>query len=146
VRGVIANVRVNTNVGVRAGFGPNENYAGNLVPFSAVLAYEENPTITYLPVQSEQYLRQLMSLIPLDILLSLIRSGAYSKTYLNLIVNRINDMSNPDFLDVEPDQRFQRFVELNFERTRAGKLEWVADSKKKKLVTRSGSQTMPRLY
>jgi hypothetical protein len=131
VRGVTANVRVNTNVGVRAGFGPNENYAGNLVPFSAVFAYEENPTITYSPVQSEQYLRQLMSLIPLDILLSLIRSGAYSKTYLNLIVNRINGMSNPDFLDVEPDQRFQRFVELNFERTRAGKLEWVADSKKR---------------
>ena len=34
VSGVAANVRFNTNVGVQAGFGDSENYAGNLVPFS----------------------------------------------------------------------------------------------------------------
>jgi hypothetical protein len=93
------------------------------------LAYEENPTITYSPVQGEKYLRQLMSPIPLDILLLLVRSGTYSATYLNLIANRINGMRNPDFLDVEPDPRFQRFTELNYELYQAGSLDWVADSK-----------------
>jgi hypothetical protein len=130
VSGVTANIRFRTNAGVQAGFGPSESYAGNLVPFSGGLAYEENPTFAYSPVQGEQYLRQLMSPIPLDILLLLVRSGTYSATYLNLIANRINGMRNPDFLDAEPDPRFQRFPELNFELYKAGILQWVADSKK----------------
>ena len=130
VSGVTANIRFRTNAGVQAGFGPSESYAGNLVPFSGGLAYEENPTIAYSPVQGEKYLRQLMSPIPLDILLLLVRSGTYSATYLNLIANRINGMRNPDFLDVEPDPRFQRFTELNYELYRAGMLHWVEDSKK----------------
>ena len=75
VNGVAANVRFRTNAGVEAGFGPSENFDGNLVPFSGGLAYEENPTITYAPVQGEQYLRQLMSPIPLDILVLIVRTG-----------------------------------------------------------------------
>lgn len=68
VRGVHANVRFRTNADVNAGFGPEADYDGNLVPFSGGVAYEENPTIAYAPVQGEQYLRQLLSPIPLDIL------------------------------------------------------------------------------
>jgi hypothetical protein len=92
VSGVAANVRFSTNAGVQAGIGPDDSFAGNLVPFSAGLAYEENPTISYAPVQGEKYLRELMSPVPLDILVLFIRSGTYSATYLNLIPNRINNM------------------------------------------------------
>jgi hypothetical protein len=92
VSGVTANIRFRTNAGVQAGFGPSESYAGNLGPFSGGLAYEENPTISYAPVQGEKYLRELMSPVPLDILVLFIRSGTYSATYLNLIPNRINNM------------------------------------------------------
>jgi hypothetical protein len=60
VSGVAANVRFGTNAGVEVGWGSKENYAGNLVPFSGGLAYEENPTITYAPVQGEHYLRQFL--------------------------------------------------------------------------------------
>jgi hypothetical protein len=94
------------------------------------LAYEENPTITYAPVQGEQYLRQLLSPIPLDILVLIIRTRVQ---YLSVLANRINDMSNPAFLDApsaEPDSRFQRFVELSMELHRAGVLDLVADSRK----------------
>jgi hypothetical protein len=31
----------------------SNDYAGNLVPFSGGFVYEENPTITYAPVQDE---------------------------------------------------------------------------------------------
>jgi hypothetical protein len=130
VSGVTANVRFSTNAGVQAGFGPDDSFAGNLVPFSAGLAYEENPTISYVPVQGEEYLRQLMSPVPLDLLVLFVRSGTYSATYINLIANRINGMRNPDFLDAEPDPRFQRFCELNLELYQAGVLDWVASSKK----------------
>jgi len=74
VSGVAANVRFSTNAAVNAGFGPDVNYTGNLVPFSGGLAYEENPTITYAPVHGEQYFRQLMSPIPLTILLLTVRN------------------------------------------------------------------------
>ena len=130
VSGVAANVRFSTNAGVQAGFGPDDSFAGNLVPFSGGLAYEENPTISYAPVEGEKYLRQLMSPVPLDILILFIRSGTYSATYLNLIANRINNMRNPDFLDAESDPLFQRFLKLNFELYQAGVLDWVADSKR----------------
>ena len=133
VSGVAANVRFRTNAGVQAGFGPRNNYVGNLVPFSGGLAYEENPTITYAPVQGEQYLRQLLSPIPLNMMILIVRSGTYSSTYFTLLANRVNDMRNPDFLEApsaEFDLRFQRFVELTQELDQAGVLQWVEDPRK----------------
>ncbi|HBE92527.1 MAG TPA: hypothetical protein DDW55_08355 [Gammaproteobacteria bacterium] len=50
VASVTANVRVRTGAAVEVGVGNNENFAGNLVPFSATAVYEENPTISYVPV------------------------------------------------------------------------------------------------
>jgi hypothetical protein len=133
VSGVAANVRFSANAGIQAGFGPDENYAGNIIPFSGGFIYEENPTITYAPVQGAQYLRQLMSPIPLDILVLSLRTGTDSTRYLILLANRINDMRNPDFLDAassEPDSRFERFVELDTELRTAGVLDILADPRK----------------
>jgi len=133
VTGVAANVRFGAKAGVEVGFGPNENYDGNLVPFSGGLAYEENPTITYAPVQGEQYIRQLLSPIPLDILLLLVRSMTEQGPIITLLVSRINDLQNPDFLpapSAEPDPRFMRHVELVTELHRAGVMRWVLDSRK----------------
>jgi len=130
VSGVAANVRFRANAGVQAGFGPAENYARNLVPFAGGLAYEENPTITYSPVQGEQYLLQLMSPIPLDLLVAMIRTGIDPGIHLIVLANRINDMRNPDFLQgpsAEPDLRFLRFAELSRELDHAGVLQWLQD-------------------
>ena len=133
VSGVAANVRFKANAGVEAGIGPDSNFLGNLVPFSGGLAYEENPTITYAPVQGEQYLRQFMSPIPLNLLVLIMRSETHAANYLTLLVNRINDMGNPDFLDgpsAKPYLRFQRFVELGEELDQAGVIQLVEDPRK----------------
>ncbi len=133
VTGVAANVRFGTNAGVNIGFGPDENYAGNLVPFSGGLAYEENPTITYAPVQGEQYIRQLLSAIPLDILLLLVRTLPEPGHILTLLVKKINGLQNPNFLpapSAEPDPRFMRHVELVTELRKAGVMQWVEDPRK----------------
>jgi hypothetical protein len=130
VSGVAANVRFRTNAGADIGVGPTSNYDGNLVPFSGGLAYEENPTITYTPVQGEQYLRQLLSPIPLNLLVLIIRSSTNSAATLTLFTNRINDMQNPDFLDgpnAKTDRRFERFVELVQELDQAGVIQLVED-------------------
>jgi hypothetical protein len=133
VSGVAANVRFAANAGAEVGWGPSENYQTNLVPFSGGLAYEENPTITYAPVQGEQYFRQLMSPIPLDLLLLTARSITPEDQLFTMLVNRINDLRNPDFLDgpsAEPDPRFIRFVELLTELHKAGVLDLVKDPRK----------------
>ena len=98
VTGVAANVHFAANAGAQAGIGPNENYLGNLVPLNGGVAYEENPTITYSPVQGGNYLRQLMSPVPLDILVLFIRNELASGNALVLLANRINDLQNPAFL------------------------------------------------
>jgi hypothetical protein len=133
VSGVAANVSFRTNADVESGIGPSKYYLGNLVPFSGGFVYEENPTITYAPVEGEQYLRKLMAPIPFDILVLFIRTGTFTELSLPLLANRINNMRNPDFLDTpsaEPDARFQRFVELNAELDKAGVLQWVEDPRK----------------
>jgi hypothetical protein len=130
VNGVAANVRFSTNVGIEAGLGPSENYVGNLVPLGGGVIYEENPTITYTPVQGEKYLRQFLSPIPLDILVLLARNETFSGSTFLLLANRINDMRNPDFLyesPTVPESRFQRFVEIYRELDRDGVLQIVSD-------------------
>ena len=69
VTAIAANIRFAATAGVQAGFGPSSSYDGNLVPFSGGVAYEENPTITYAPASSAEYVRQLLTPIPLDILI-----------------------------------------------------------------------------
>ena len=133
VSGVAANVRFGAKAGAQVGIGPSSNYDGNLVPFSAGLAYEENPTITYAPVHGEKYMRQLMSPIPLNMLVLLSQASKLQANYLTLLANRINDMRNPDFFEAPsaiPDPRFQRFVEVSKELDQAGVIQFVEDQRK----------------
>lgn len=133
VTGVAANVRFSTNAGVNLGFGDSDDYVGNLVPFSGGVIYEENPTITYAPIQSEQFYRQMLTPISLEALLLFLRATIDPAKYLTLLVTRINELSNPDFLpgpSVEPDPRFLRFLELSTEFRQAGILDWVNDPHK----------------
>jgi len=128
VSNVAANVRFTTTADIEAGIGPSKYYLGNLVPFSGGLAYEENPTITYAPVEGELYLQNLLAPIPFNILVLFIRTGSFSEMSFILLAKRINNLRNPDFLDTpsaEPDARFRRFVELNSELRKAGVLQWV---------------------
>ena len=132
VTGVAANVRFGSRAAIQAGFGPTQNYVGELTPFSAGLAYEENPTITYAPVQGERYLHQLLSPISLENLVLIVRTGSYQASYLTMLANRINDLKNPDFLEAPlkaPDHRFRRFVKLNQMLDQACVLQWVEDSR-----------------
>jgi len=133
VTGVAANVRFSSSAGVNLGFGDSDDYAGNLVPFSGGVIYEENPTITYAPIQSEQFFRQMLTPIQLDSLLLLVRATIEPGKFLTLLVTRINDLTNPDFLPpplVEPDPKFSRFVKLTTEFRQAGILDWVDDPRR----------------
>lgn len=152
VTGVAANVRFAANGGFQAGIGPSQNYVGNLIPLSGGVAYEENPTITYQPVQGEQYLRQLMAPIPLDVLVMFVRNSLNPAASLIMLSERINDMPNPHFLgsaSVETDLRFQQFADLNKELIQAGILHWVEDPREKVpfaiLITNWNTDHLPKV-
>jgi hypothetical protein len=132
VSGVAANMRFASEAGINIGFGPQAGFAGQLVPFSARMGYEENPTITYAPVQGEIYIRQLMSPIPLDIFVLLVRTTTDPAFFFNVLANRVNDMRNPDFLvgtQKKPNDDFKRFLALTNELNNEGVTKWVRDSR-----------------
>lgn len=112
VSGVTANIRVTTNAGVNAGFGPSSNYAGNLVPFSAGVLYEENPIISYTPVRTPSYLRQLLTPVPLDLALPLLRSSSDRELVFYLLIERINSLKNPTSSESTDKDSFIRAIEL----------------------------------
>ena len=130
VGSVTANVRIRTSAGIQLGVGDADNFAGNLVPLSATAVYEENPTISYIPVGGQQYLRQLSSPVSIVALAQLTTTLVDSAHILSTLVSSVNGIHNPDFLhpSVEPDPRFNRFVEIMTELRRVDRLHWIEDS------------------
>lgn len=125
VNAIAANIRFRVDTGLELGFNGDTGVPGeNLI--TGGMAYEENPTITYSPVEGEQYLKQLMTPVPLDFLLLAMRSSTTRKNVFNLLVTRINGLRNPVFLTEslqEPDPGFARFVVLFTQLRRNGILE-----------------------
>ena len=127
VSSVTANVSISTSAGFQVGFGNESNYRGNLVPFSAGAIYEENPTVAYTPVEGQKYLRQVTSPVSLSVLLPLCESAVEPGLVFSALVNRVNDIANPDFIGpaVKPDPRFAQFVELVTLLGQAQALNWA---------------------
>jgi len=134
VASVTANVSVTTSAGVQAGFGNTSNYRGNLVPFTGGVIYEENPTISYVPVSGERYLQQLTMPISITLLTQISRSLTDPAMALTTLVSAVNGIYNPDFYfsPDDEDKRFERFVDLVSKLTLAHRLNWVqsADDEK----------------
>ena len=130
VTSVTANFRIAGRADVNVGIGPDDSFEGNLVPFSGGATYEENPTISYTPVQGERYLREMLSPVPLDLFVLTSRSMIRRDIPLTMLVSRINDIWNPHFIrhpGAGPDPRFTRFVELFTELDDFGRILWADD-------------------
>jgi len=129
VSSVTASMRIEANASGEVGIGPGRNYAGNLVPLSIGGAYEENPTISYVPVQGEKYLRQVLAPLPIDLTVLLLDSLGDSPRAITLLIQAVNGIKNPAFLakpDAEVDSRFARLAELLAEMGRDGDVIWTA--------------------
>jgi hypothetical protein len=127
VASVTANVSVTTSAGVQAGFGSTSDYRGNLVPFTGSVVYEENPTISYVPVSGEKYLSQLTSPISLQLLTQISRTMTNPAPALSAFITSANFIYNPNFdLGEDPeDPRFDEFVNIVATLTRDHRLHWV---------------------
>jgi len=128
VASITANIRFSADVNAQVGIGPTENFTGNLVPLSGGVAYDESPTIQYLPVQGEKHLRQLLEPIPLNLLVLLLNASVDPSKIMMMMVSRINRIRNPEFIltgeDVFP-ARFSQLIALMSALSRADKLKIV---------------------
>lgn len=98
VASVTANIKAAARVDAEIGVGPFKNYDGNLVPLAAGVAYEDNPTISYTPLDSADVIERLMSPIPLDQLLLLSREGRPSGRLFSVMIRNVNGVSNPAYV------------------------------------------------
>src|SRR5215510_9557528 len=133
VSSVTAQVRFSTDARAEFGVGSKANFAGALVPLSSGVAYDENPTISYLPVQGDKHLRQLLSPIPTDLLVPIINSSLDAEDSLALLVMSMNAIPNPAFVttpEAARDDRFSQVAGLMGTLSRAGALRFVESGTK----------------
>ena len=129
VASVTANVRVSGQAQIQSGFGSVSDYDGNLVPFAGGIIYEDNPTISYVPVAGEKYLRQLTAPVPVALLARAAQSYPDPGFVFKFVVRSANGLRNPDFLfdDQQTALRFERFSELVTQLSQQHRLHWVAN-------------------
>jgi hypothetical protein len=125
VSSVTANLRFRAVATTEIGVGDSTNYAGNLVPLSAGVSYEENPTISYVPLDGEDFMRQMLS--PISVSEWILMSGPVKRKgdLLGLAVRRMNGLRNPLPGDESPSPQFARVVELYDQLRRAAVLDIV---------------------
>ena len=115
VSGVAANV--STESGLNGGVqlpssGPTIGTAG------ATALVTDNPTVTYTPLQGEQFVKQLLTPVSLETVLLLVRSGWSIDRVLRLCAQRLNDVRNapsasgPTPADAPTFEDFRRASEL----------------------------------
>ncbi len=130
VTSVTANVSFRVSADTQFGIGAESSFEGNLVPLSAGAAYEENPTISYVPVQGEKYLRQFLSPLPLDLSVLLLSASKTSPQFMTLLVRSINGVRNPDSTTDPPAAsvaEFARIADLLSALDRDGFLTWAQE-------------------
>lgn len=102
-------------LGGQAGNGTGNN----LINLDASGAYTSQPTISYAPLQGENFVKSLMSPIPLETVFAMAGSGWTPRRVFGLCVERINGLDNapsasgptPD-IGPEQDHGFARLLEL----------------------------------
>jgi hypothetical protein len=135
--GMLAVISVTANIRVRAGvsadaqaWGQDRQVAGNLVPLSTSFAHEENPTISYTPIDGSKYVRETLSPIPLDLLFLLLETRLEEGQNMLAMAASVNGLRNPAFLrdGEERDKRFPRFAALIVELDAIGAVSWARSS------------------
>jgi hypothetical protein len=125
VASITANLQFSARAEANIGIGDSDNYDGNLVPLAAGVGYEENPTISYMPLSGEDFMRRMLSPVLLNEWILLGNNSKHPGQVLALAARRVNGLRNPLFDEEPPSPEFARFAEL-FDRLRpAGVLDTV---------------------
>lgn len=115
VASVTANISTTAHVSSNIGIGSDNNYAGNLVPLSFGFAYEENPTISYVPLSGEDFMQRILSPLTLDQTVLALGTGNSDDRLqmFNILLGRINGLANPIAGGTPPSPEFNQFSDLH---------------------------------
>jgi len=98
VGSVTSTFTMKSNIGAdfvkNLGLGSYSNLAKDLISPALGMSYSDIPTISYLPLQGEDFFKSVLSPISVDTLLVLIQSGWNIDRVFNLCVERVNDLYN----------------------------------------------------
>lgn len=130
VSGVTAGLRFSTQAKGEAGFGSPGSYAGALVPFSAGVSYEDNPLISYTPVDAQGFLREWLAPVTLETLALAMQGAARQDTLMLLLalVEGMNGLHSGAGAAVEERTAFHRAVTLLAQFRDLGMALWVQES------------------
>lgn len=112
---VVTQYSLSTDLGVSANY--NAGTGGGPVPVGSVggstgVAVSERPTITYTPLQGEQFVRRLAMPMTPEHIVMLLQVGWGADLVLDLCVQQINDLHAPFTSSRAEDGDFQRLAEL----------------------------------
>jgi len=125
VSSITANLRVSGTFGANAGIGPRSGYAGNLVPLNVEATYEDNPTISYVPLRGEQFVERMLAPVSAEQALLLSRMSTDKIEVLRFLLRRANGLANPLYSSQPVTGDFSEFIELFAKLREAGKLDIV---------------------
>ena len=127
VSSVTAGLKFTTETKIEAGFGPRSNYAGNLVPFSGGIGYEDSPTISYAPVDAQAFLREWLTPVTMETLAMVLQAGLDS-ALTALLVERMNGLRSGANTNVKEQNAFNRAMTLLLEFRERGMASWAEQS------------------
>ena len=98
VGSVTSTFTMKSNIGAdfvkNLGLTSYSSLAKDLISPALGMSYSDIPTISYLPLQGEDFFKSVLSPISLDTLLVMIQSGWNIDRVFNLCVERVNDLYN----------------------------------------------------
>jgi hypothetical protein len=124
---VTAGLKFTAETRTEAGFGRRANYAGNLVPFSAGITYEDSPTISYAPVDGQAFLREWLTPVALETLTLILQSEPNSRL-IPLLVERMNKLRFGADTTAEERAAFNRAATLLAQLRERGMASWAEQS------------------
>ena len=125
VASVTANLRASATSEAQFGFGAPKTYEGNLTPLTIGAAYEENPTISYTPVQGERYAKNILAPIGLDVLVLLLNTEHAPAQLLSVLVKHLNGLQNLLYGSPESRTAFHESIGLLAGLQDAGLATWT---------------------
>jgi hypothetical protein len=128
VSSVTANLRVGANAKGEAGIGTESAWQGNIVPFSAGVSIEDNPTISYTPIEGQAFLREWLAPLSLETLAPAMQAGVNLDVLLPLLVSRMNGLRTGAEASPEERAAFARATAILEELRTIGVGGWSVDT------------------
>jgi len=111
VSSVTTQQSIQQEVSASAGFIPGRSTLSSGVG----LTYKQTPTISYAPLRGDQFLKQILSPIPMEAVLILVQSGWSVERVVSVCVERVNDLdnaSNASGPTPAREPRYEKFREM----------------------------------